>query len=101
MRDPDRMTHDEKVDTLFGVGGAGPVPWKLGMEYQPKYRPHPSAMLAWYLAVASFFLFPLALIALPLAIRAGLRGNRSAWLAAVAAVALPLVGFALASSILV
>lgn len=86
MRDPDTMTEAEKLDTLFGVGGAGPLPWTFGMEYQPKVRRTPSAMLAWYFVLLTLLLFPAVFVAVPLALRAARQGNRLAWLAAVLAI---------------
>jgi hypothetical protein len=83
MRDPENMTHDEKLATIFTVGGASVLPWKMGMEYRPRYLSYPSAALAWFLATISLILFPVAFVAVPLAVRAAVRGNRLAWLAAV------------------
>jgi membrane protein YdbS with pleckstrin-like domain len=86
VRDAEGMSDDEKLSTLFGTGGASSVPWRFGMEYRPREQRHPSALLAWLLAVAAFFVFITAFAAVPLAVRAARGGNRLAWVAAVVAV---------------
>ena len=86
MRDPEQMTHDEKLATIFGVSGVAPIGSEMAMEYEPRIPPYPTAGLAWYLAIVSVIFFPAALVAVPLAIRASRQGNPHAWMAAVLAV---------------
>ncbi len=94
------MTDDEKLATIFGVSGVAPIGSKMAMEYDPpRFRPYPSAMVAWYLAMVSLIFFPAALVAVPLAVRAGRQGNRLAWLAAVVAVVALSLNIALISAL--
>lgn len=86
MRDPEQMTDDEKLATIFGVSGVAPIGRKMALEYEPRIPPYPSAMVAWYFAMVTLLFFPAALVAVPLAIRASRQGNPTAWLAAVLAV---------------
>ena len=73
---------DDDWATIYGAGGAAPVPSYLSTHYgRPRYRPYPSAAYAWRLGTATLFLLVPVLVAVPLAIRAGIGGNRWAWVA--------------------
>jgi hypothetical protein len=94
--DPDGAYSDDEWSTIYGAGGAQPVPSVLSDRYRrPRFRPYPSAMLAWMLALGSLVLFPLVLGAVPLAVYAALKGNRWAWLAAIVAVVCATASFAI------
>jgi hypothetical protein len=66
----------------LSIGNAdGPIPSYLGSQYgRPAFRAHPSAYVAWMLVIGGLAVLPLVLVAVPLAVRAGWRGNRLAWL---------------------
>jgi hypothetical protein len=82
MRD-DGIYEDEDWASIYGVGGSSVIPSSLSTHYQrPRYRPYPSAAYAWALGTLGLFLCLPALIAIPIALHAARRGNRSAWLAA-------------------
>jgi hypothetical protein len=76
---------DDDWAQVYGEGGASVVPSAFTSDYRrPPFLPYPSAWLAWLLVLPTFALLLPALVAVPIAVRAGLRGNRLAWLAVVA-----------------
>lgn len=82
VRSDGSFTDDDWAE-IYTAGGASVVPSSLSTHLgRPTFRPYPSAGTAWLLALLGIALFVPALIAFPIAVRAGLRGNRSAWLAA-------------------
>jgi hypothetical protein len=79
---------DDEWATIYGAGGASPVPSYLSSHYPPRrFRSFPSAAGTWMLAVGAFFV-----LAIPLAVRAGVKGNRLAWAAVVVAATFAVAG---------
>jgi hypothetical protein len=77
----------EHVRAAAGSGHFGAIP-SFATDYRrPAYHPYPSAAYAWLLALAGLALWLPAFVAVPIAYRAGRRGNRSAWFALAFAIA--------------
>ena len=85
----DGVYTEEDWNTTYTEGGAGVIPSVFGAgEYRgPGYRPYPTTGYAWLFSFIGLFLLLPSLIALGLAIRAGVKGNIWGWLAAAGALA--------------
>jgi hypothetical protein len=84
VRDDGGYTDDDWAK-IYGEGGAGVVPAGFSIDYRrPAFKPHPSAWLAWLLVLPTLFFLVPVIVAVPIAARAGIRGNRLAWLAVAA-----------------
>lgn len=84
----DGVYTEEDWNTIYTEGGAGAIPSVFGGEYRrPEYRPHPTTGYAWLCSFIGLFLFFPSLVALGLAVRVIVKGNRWGWLAAAGALA--------------
>jgi hypothetical protein len=86
---------DDEWATIYGAGGSFPVPSGLSTHYADRRRLVPRITGTWIFAAAALFVPLAAVIAVPLGVRAGLRGNRLGWLAAAVAVVAAATGYLL------
>jgi hypothetical protein len=81
VRDDGGWTDQEEAH-FWTVGGMSVLPSGFDEIHPPPYRPYPSAAYAWLCGVLGMALIFPSVIGVVIAVRAGSRGNRWAWLAA-------------------
>lgn len=86
VRDDGGWSEEEEAH-FWTVAGLSVLPSGFDEIHRPPYRPYPSAAYAWLCGVLGLALILPSVIGVVIAVRAGLKGNRWAWLAAVFCVA--------------
>lgn len=86
MRDDGGWTDEEEAH-FWTVGGMSVLPSGFDEISPPPYRPYPSAAYAWLCGVLGVALILPSVLGVVIGVRAGLKGNRWAWLAALFCVA--------------